>query len=521
MPAVGRRPFAWRRAGLAALAGAAAVLGFAPFYVWPVPIAALAVLFLLWSHCESPRQAALTGFVFGLGLFLAGVSWVYVSLHVYGQMPALLAGVATLLFCAYLALFPAAAGWLAKRLTPYPGTAAVLLAMPAAFVLLEWVRGWLFSGFPWLVVGYSQVPYGLLAGWAPFVGAYGVSLATAVAAGLVASFALAPRRSRPRVLFGVAFVVWLAGGGAMRQASFTEPVGPPLSVALLQGNVPQDRKWLPEVRDETLRDYLNLIVRSEARVVVLPETALPTFLDALPTGYLEAVRTHAEGAGKTVLIGAVERVFSGRESTYYNSVVDVTQPGAAAYRKRHLVPFGEFIPPGFRWVLSVLNIPLTDFAAGSAQQPPLEAGGTRWAVAICYEDIFGEELASQLPQANLLLNVSNDAWFGRSLAADQHLQFSQMRALETGRWMLRATNTGVTAAIDETGRVVSSLPQFTMAALAASPVPRVGATPYVRWGNGATLLLIAVAIVGACRGLVGKPTSPKARPPDRGKTIRR
>lgn len=520
MPAVGR-PFAWRRAGLAALGGAAAVLGFAPFYAWPVPIAALAVLFLLWSRCESPRQAALTGFAFGLGLFLAGVSWVYVSLHVYGHMPALLAGLATLLFCAYLALFPAAAGWLAKRLAPCPGTAAVLLAMPAAFVLLEWVRGWLFSGFPWLVTGYSQVPYGLLAGWAPLVGAYGVSLATAVAAGLVASFALAPRRSRARALFGVAFILWLAGGGALRLASFTQPAGAPLSVALLQGNVPQDRKWLPEVRDETLRDYLSLIVRSDARVVVLPETALPTFLDSLPTGYLEAIRSHAERAGKTVLIGTVERVFVGRESRYFNSVVDVTQPGAAAYRKRHLVPFGEFIPPGFRWVLAVLQIPLTDFVAGAPDQPPLAAGGAQWAVAICYEDIFGEELASQLPQASLLLNVSNDAWFGRSLAADQHLQFSQMRALETGRWMLRSTNTGVTAAIDETGRVVSSLPQFSVAALAASPVPRLGETPYVRWGNGTTLLLIALAIVGCCLRLGKQPTSPRAPPPDRGKTVRR
>lgn len=495
MSAVGRQPFAWRRASLAALAGATAVLGFAPFYAWPVPIASLAVLFLVWSRCESAGQAALTGFAFGLGLFLAGVSWVYVSLNVYGHMPAVLAGLATLLFCAYLALFPAAAGWIAKRVAPRPGRVAVLLAMPAAFALLEWVRGWLFSGFPWLVMGYTQAPFGPMAGLAPLVGAYGVSLATAVAAGLVAAFALAPRRARVRLVLGVAFVGWLATGSALRLLAFTEPAGPPISVSLLQGNVPQDRKWLPEVRDQTLRDYLNLIVGSPARVVVLPETALPTFLDLLPAGYLEAIRAHAQAAGKTVLIGTIERPRASPESAYFNSVVDVTQPGGAAYRKRHLVPFGEFIPPGFRWVLAVLKIPLTDFTAGARDQPPLAAGGAQWAVAICYEDIFGEALVSQLPQASLLLNVSNDAWFGRSLAADQHLQFSQMRALETGRWMLRATNTGVTAAIDESGRVVSSLPQFTKGDLLASPVPRRGATPYVRAGNIPVVALLIVTLL--------------------------
>lgn len=492
-----RPPFRRRYLAFAGLAGAASVAGFAPLYAWPVPIAAIAALFVLWQRSGSPARAAMLGFAFGLGLFLAGVSWVFVSLHQFGQMPAVLAALATFLFCAYLSLFPAAAGWLALRVSPQPGLAALMLAMPAAFVLLEWVRGWLFTGFPWLVMGYSQVPDGPLAGFAPLVGAYGVSLATALAAGIVAAFAVSPRLARRRIVLGTGFLGWLVAGAAVQRLDFTVPSGPPVSVSLLQGNIPQDRKWLPEVRDETLRSYLQLIIQSRAQVVVLPETALPAFLDALPGGYLEAVRAHAREAGKTVLIGMVERVFKGAESEYYNSVVDVTQEGMPAYRKRHLVPFGEFIPPGFQWVLAVLKIPLTDFAIGAREQPPLAAGGMRWAVAICYEDIFGEEVITQLPEAGVLLNVSNDAWFGRSLAADQHLQFSQMRALEAGRWMLRSTNTGVTAAIDEHGQVVAALPQFTRGSLAAAPVPRSGATPYVRFGNGPALTLLALMVLAA------------------------
>lgn len=479
--------------GLPAIAGAAAVAGFAPLHAWPVPIAALAVLFLAWSRSGSPLQAAITGFAFGLGLNLAGVSWVFVSLHEFGHMPAALAAVATFLFCAYLALFPAAAGWFARRL-PSGRQARVLGLMPAAFVLLEWVRGWLFTGFPWLVAGYSQAPASPLAGFAPVLGAYGVSLAVAMAAAFLAAFAQSPAWSRPRAVLAAAFIALLGAGAALKLVPWTEPSGPPLAVALLQGNVSQHLKWREDVRERTLRDYHAAIVRSPARVVVLPETALPAFLDQLPPGYLESLRGHARAAGKDILIGTVERDAREGRTAYWNSVVRIGAGADQSYRKRHLVPFGEFIPPGFGWILAVLQIPLTDFARGEAAQPPLAAGGAAWGVAICYEDIFGEEVIDALPQAGVLLNVSNDAWFGRSLAADQHLQFSQMRALETGRWMVRATNTGVTAAIDGKGRVVARLPQFTTGELAAAPVPHAGATPYVRWGNLPALALAAALL---------------------------
>ena len=494
-PARSTALLAWGIA-LPALAGAAAVLGFAPFYAWPVPVASLAVLFLVWSRSGSALQAAISGYAFGLGLNLAGVSWVFVSLHEFGHMPAALAALATFLFCAFLALFPAAAGWLARRL-PSAGAAGILAAMPAAFVLLEWVRGWLFTGFPWLAMGYSQAPAGPLAGFAPLLGVYGVSLAVALAGALLAAFAASPAWSRRRATLAIAFAALIAAGAALRMVSWTEPAGTPVPVALLQGNVPQHLNWREDVRGRTLRDYYAQVVNSTARVVVLPETALPAFLDQLPDGYLDALREHARARGKEILLGSVERSRTGERFAYWNSVVRIGDGPAQSYRKRHLVPFGEFIPPGFGWVLAVLKIPLTDFARGDAGQPPLSAGGTTWAVAICYEDIFGEEVIAALPRAGVLLNVSNDAWFGESLAADQHLQFSQMRALETGRWMVRATNTGVTAAIDEKGRVVARLPQFTRGELLASPVPHGGATPFVRWGNLAALALVAAALAFA------------------------
>ncbi len=485
---------------LPAAAGAACVLGFAPFYAWPVPIVALAVLFFVWSRSGSPLQGALSGFAFGLGYFLAGVSWVFVSLHEFGSMQAVLAALATFLFCAYLALFPAAAGWLVPRLAGVDPARRLILA-PAAMVALEWLRGWLFTGFPWLTLGTSQVPGSPLAGFAPYLGAYGTSLAVAGAATLLAALALTRAWSRGRVWVLAALGALFLTGALARLASWTQPAGPPVSVALLQGNVPQHLKWREDVRTRTLLAYREMIVAARARVVIIPETALPAFLDQLPPDYVESLRQHARESGKEILLGTVEREFRGQDFDYYNSVVRLTGEPMQSYRKRHLVPFGEFIPPGFKWVLAVLKIPLSDFARGAARQPPLEAAGVTFGVAICYEDIFGEEVIDALPAAQVLLNVSNDAWFGESFAAEQHLQTSQMRALETGRWMVRSTNTGATAAIDPSGRVATRLPWFTSGTLYAEVVPMKGSTPYALWGNYAALLLAAaIAAIALGRG---------------------
>jgi len=276
---------------------------------------------------------------------------------------------------------------------------------------------------------------------------------------------------------------------------WTQPSAAPLAVALLQGNVSQHVKWNEDVRTKTLLDYRRMVFDAQAaRVIVLPETALPAFLDQLPQDYLASLEQFARAGGKDILMGTVEREFHGHDYEYFNSLVSLAGPLSQPYRKRHLVPFGEYIPTGFGWVLAILKIPLSDFSRGAESQPAIAAGGTRFGIAICYEDVFGSEVIKALPAAQVLLNVSNMAWFGDSLAPPQQLQESQMRALETGRWMVRSTNTGVTAAIDERGRVVARLPLFTHATLIANVIPRSGMTPYARAGNLAALA-IALALV--------------------------
>ncbi len=508
---------------LAFLLGAVTVAGFAPFYLFPLPIVTLAALFALWHRAAGARPAALIGFAYGLGLFLFGVSWVYVSLHDFGAMPAPLAALATLLFCAFIALLPAAAGYASAKLN-VPPAVKLGLFIPALWTLAEWTRGWLFTGFPWLAVGYSQVPLSPLAGYAPVLGVYGVTLSSAVTAGLLVVLWQrcttrdegGGRRAEGKAWPGISFkslilhpssliliALWLAGWG-LKQIEWTEPVGTPVTVSLLQGNIAQDLKWREERVRATLDAYRGLAEASTSRLIILPETALPLFLEQVPQDYLSALTAHARKNQGDILIGVPERLPNGE---YFNSVVSFGTAPTQAYRKSHLVPFGEFIPlrPVLGWIVGVLAIPLQDFARGAEDQQPLAVAGQRVAVNICYEDAFGEEIIRQLPEATVLVNVSNVAWFGRSIAPQQHLQISQARALETGRYLLRATNTGVTAAIDPRGEVVAGAPEFTAATVTHPIQGYSGSTPYVRWGNYAALTLcltlIAVARWAGSRGV--------------------
>lgn len=480
----------------AALLGALTAAGFAPLYLFPLPVATLAWLFARWSAASAARDAGRLGFAFGLGFFLAGVSWVYVSLHDFGAMPLPLAALATLLFCAVLALFPALVGYLSRRLPAAPLLRTALLA-PALWALSEWVRGWLFTGFPWLAVGYSQAPASPLAGFAPVAGVYGVSLAAALSAGLLAT-ALARRDDR-RVLatsFGILALLWGTGYG-LKRIPWTAPVGPPVAVSLLQGNVAQEMKWRPEQVQATLETYLKLVEASKGRLVVLPETAIPLFFDQIPPDYLGRLAQKAKANGGDLLLGAP----LAEGDHYYNAAVSLGSSPSQVYRKFHLVPFGEFVPPGFGWIVRILHIPLSDFARGTTRPQPLGLAGQKVAVNICYEDAFGEEIIRQLPDATLLVNVSNVAWFGDSVAPPQHLQISQMRAIETGRFMLRATNTGMTAAVDPQGAVVAMAAPFTTTAVEATVQGYGGATPYVRLGNGpAVLLAMALVALSLRRG---------------------
>ena len=480
-----------RRAALRLLAafllGSAAVLGFAPFHVFPLPLLALAALVWLW-HAASPRAAALQGFAFGAGFFLAGVSWVYVSMHEFGGMPAALAALAAFLFCGYLALYPALAGYVFARLKSGRFAADALL-VAGVWTLTEWLRGWVLSGFPWLALGYAQTPPSPLAGYAPLLGVYGVGFFSALAA---ASLGLAWHRRERWLHGGITVSVLLAVGMGLAQIAWTQPSTRTLSVSLLQGNIEQGLKWKPERLRQSLDAYLRLASAHPAQLIVLPETAIPLTLDQLPGDYAEALRRPAQQLGGDLLLGSVAQDAAGR---YYNSAVSFGASPTQGYSKSHLVPFGEFTPPLFMWTLALLHIPMSNFSSGGPAQPPLAIAGEKVAVNICYEDIFGEEIIRALPEASLLVNLSNTAWFGDSLAQPQHLQIAQMRALETGRIMLRATNTGMTAVVGPRGHVEQVLPPFVEGALTAQVRGYSGATPYVRWGNYAALLLALIGLL--------------------------
>ena len=495
------------RAGAALAAGAATVFGFAPFGAAALPFVTLALLFLLWQDAPSPRAAAWLGFAFGAGLFGAGVPWVYIALHTFGGMPLPVAVLATAGFCAYLAVFPALAGWLAARWTA-PRSWPRALAAAAAWTLAEWARSAFLTGFGWLSLGYAQLPDGgvtWFAGYAPIGGVFLVTLVMSLAAAALAqaidAFA-APATARGIALLA-AIAAIAAGGGALGRVEWTWADGPPVAVSLVQGNVMQSLKFDPDFRRDTYLLYTDLIAQSQGRLVVLPESAFPVFADEVPDPVLVHLLRTATARGGDVLAGmfTAEPPLPGRaEPRYYNSVASLGTGDVQLYRKRHLVPFGETIPlePLVGWFLrSVLAIPLAEQTPGDWAQPPMAVAGQRVAVNICYEDAFGGELRGAAATATLLVNVTNDAWYGRSLAAVQHNQIAAMRALETGRPLLRATNTGITSAIDHHGHEIARLPWFTRGILELEIAGRQGLTPYVRWGDAVTLALAALLFVVA------------------------
>lgn len=481
---------------LSMLAGSATVFAFAPFGWWPVQVAALALLYLLAQRAPSAKSAFLHGWAFGTASIAAGTHWLYVSMHDYGGMPAVMAALAVVLLAAGLGLLYGMALALARRIGgALPAPLALMLLMPACWMLADWTRNWIFTGFPWIATGYAH-NVSPLAGYAPLVGVFGVGFLACVIAGCVATMAQLRQLNRT----ALALLIAVPGlGGALATLQWTTPLGQPISVRLLQGNVPQEMKFDAAQLDATLRLYRDMITERRADLIATPETAVPMVASLLPAGYLEQLDAFAKREDSRLLIGIP---WSTAPGIYFNSVLGVGGDTAYRYDKHHLVPFGEFIPTGFRWFVDMMHIPLGDFGRGDLQQPAF-AVKDQWVLPnVCYEDIFGEEIAAQLsaaadrgaPVPSLLLNVSNIAWFGNTIALPQHLQASQMRSLELGRPMLRATNTGATAVIDERGRVTAQLAPFTRGTLEAQVQGTQGLTPYVRMGNGVPVGLAGVIV---------------------------
>jgi apolipoprotein N-acyltransferase len=470
-------------------AGALSPLAFAPLQFAPLAVLSPALLFLCWRGVR-PAEAFRLGWLFGFGMFGVGVNWLHISINLFGGVNLAGAIGATLLLVAFLALVPGVAGYAACRLAPVSSSAFLVGTAPAVWVLGEWTRTWLLTGFPWLFLGYSQTdtPLGALA---PLGGVLGVSWATALIAGILAAFAGTGRTQR---VLGVAGILLVLGAGWLSaRHDWTQLEARGLNAALIQGSIRQELKWRPEARDLSITRYLELTENHwDADIIVWPETAVPAFHSEL--GELLGVladQARAENADLYIGLPVADRE-AGR---YFNGVLLVNRPGSEYY-KRHLVPFGEYLPLR-RWlggIFRFLAIPLSDFSPGRGERPLLDGVHGAAGISICYEDAFGEEVIEALPEARYLINVSNDAWFGDSWAAHQHLQIARMRAVETGRFLLRATNTGISAVIDEKGRILAASVQHEPVALHAGIALFTGQTPYAFTGNlpviGAALLLV-------------------------------
>jgi apolipoprotein N-acyltransferase len=484
------------RGAVAFVSGAILSTAFAPVGLWPLAIVCPAILMALWQGTK-PREAAWIGFWFTAGTFAAGTYWLYISIHVFGAAPLWIAFGLMFALVAIMAAYHALLGYAAARWFPANGPLRWMLALPSGWVLIEWLRGWFLSGFAWLSLGYSQTDT-WLAQLAPVAGVYGVSAVLLFSAGALVTLVWGDKRARV-IAAAVLVTPWLAGF-LLRNVEWTSPSGEPKPVAIVQGAISQDMKWLANNRDTTLRLYRDLNREAlGAAVIVWPEAAPPDLANNL-VDYLRDIYRESHEKGSGVVLGVARADDTGQN--YYNSVLGLGDT-VQWYDKHHLVPFGEFFPvPAFvRSWLRLMSLPYGDFARGAAYQPPLKVGGLNLSPSICYEDAYGSTQLRALREADVLVNVTNDAWFGRSTARHQHLQISRMRAIEAGRFMLRAANDGISAVIGPRGEIVARAAEFEPAVLKATITPRTGLPPYARVGNwlvvSLTALTLALSVLAA------------------------
>ena len=485
------QPSGFKSASLALLAGGALTLAFAPFGAFPLAIISLIVLLCCWQT-GTPRQAAWRGFLFGLGHYASGVHWVYISLHHYGHAPALFAILVTALLIVYMAAYPALVGYLLRRCKPRLALSWLLIA-PALWGLSEWVRSWLFTGFPWLALGYSQID-SPLAGLAPILGVFAVGWAVMLSAVLL----LMMMNQHSRLLslaMGLALLLLWSGTWGLQYLRWTESTGTAMRISMVQGNIDQTQKFKPEIRAQTLQRYaqFSIDVLDDSDLIIWPETAIPMFFGNLDERYIRSLEDLAQRSQAEFLAGTPTGDWESGE--FYNAVVQFGRQ-RSFYHKRHLLPFGEYLPMRalFNAFHRFVDIPMADFTPGADDQELPIIAGHPVAVSICFEAAFGHEVRRGLPQAQLLVNVSNDAWFGDSLAAHQHLQIARMRALEMQRPMARSTNTGISALINHHGQITAQGRSFIAEVLQGALQPRRGTTPYVVLGDGAIIILLSVSL---------------------------
>jgi apolipoprotein N-acyltransferase len=457
------------------IAGVLFALAFSPFNFSYLAIVGLSLLFNAW-HDASKAQAFFRGYLFGLGSFGFGVSWVFVSIHDFGGGGLVDSSLLTALFVIFWSIFPALAGLLAA-ITIHTKHWLKILTLPLLWVLIEYLRGVItLNGFPWLLSAYSQLD-SPLSGYIPLVGAYGTGFLVALTASIIVHCFI-HKKLYPSIV-SVLVIIWLSGG-LLQYQHWTTAVGQPIKATLIQGNVTQDQKWRPEAQLPTLLTY-QLITESnwDSQIIIWPESAIPAYLHEVLPDYLMPLHNKAVQHNTDLIISVP--INDQINNKKYNAVVTFGKnPGI--YRKTHLLPFGEYLPlqPLSGYILNLFKMRLGSFEPGGDQQPLLKAGGYPFITSICYEDAFGTQANSDI---GFLVNVTNDAWFGKSVEPYQHLQIARMRALETGRYLLRASNTGITAIIDPEGQIVKQLPLFTTTALTGSITAMTGSTPYSKLGD--------------------------------------
>jgi len=491
---------------LALAAGALLACAFAPLNLWPLALLCPAALMWLWED-SSPQSAAWTGFCFGAGTFGLGAWWLYISVHGFGGAPLWLTLFIVLALVGIMAAYHALTGYLAARFLPQRSLWRYLVGLPAVWLLVEWWRGWFLSGFPWLALGLSQTDT-WLKGFAPIVGVYGVSALLLIGSGALLALWRGPTRLR-LLAVALALLPWPLGA-VLGRIDWTHPAGPPVTVAILQGAIPQDLKWQANNIEPTRELYTRLNEQAlGAQLIVWPESALPQLANEVPQ-YLGELYSRARLHGSDILMGIIR---ADDNDNYYNSIMTLSDH-VSFYSKHHLVPFAEYFPvPWFvRSWLRLMNLPYSDFTPGAADQPAVAAGGTLVALSICYEDAYGSADLPVLAQARLLINVTNDAWFGRSWARYQHFQIARMRAIEAQRPLVRAANDGISALVGMRGEVLAQATEFKSMVLRGTVQPRAGLPPYARIGNA---LIVILALLGAGLAAAQEPRRWRLKGPPR------
>lgn len=482
---------------LALLSGGLSVLAFSPFDYYPLVFISAAIFLYLLSGASTVKRHFLLSWLYGIGLFGVGASWPFYSMYFFAHAPLPMAFLGVFLFVVIVALFSCGLfGLLAAQFRYSPLFLRLLVFYPASWVFIEWTRTWLFTGFPWLYFGNSLIDT-IFSSYAPLFGVFGVTLVCMVMAGafvfIIRGFLDKTVVFKSQFASVVIIILIIINSLLLKNINWTEKKGEELTVSVLQANISQLEKLDPKKLDWMLDQYQAMTIQSlDSDIIVWPETALfARFGDYMDSLIIPLQKRLKQGQG--ILIGGF---YINKQNGVENSVLAVSSDYREIYSKRHLVPFGEYIPflEYVRWMGDW--IPYSNINAGK-NDGTLSIAGELAQMTICYEDAFGAEIIQSLAQASMLINVTHDGWFTGSIEPAQHMQIARMRSLETGRYMIRATTTGPAGIINEKGQVVATAPQYTKKIITHKIQPFTGATPYVRWGNWLLIsILMFILIIG-------------------------